>query len=53
MSTSTGKIIQVIGPVVDVEFSSKDESASDGSGVILPNIYDALELKVGETKLVV
>ena len=44
MNTSTGKIIQVIGPVVDVEFS--EENA-------LPNIYDALELKVGETKLVV
>jgi F-type H+-transporting ATPase subunit beta len=44
MNTSTGKIIQVIGPVVDVEFS--EENA-------LPNIYDALELKVGETKLIV
>lgn len=44
MNTSTGKIIQVIGPVVDVEF---------GDGSTLPNIYDALELKVGEAKLVV
>ena len=52
MST-TGKIIQVIGPVVDVEFSSKDESASGGSEVKLPNIYDALELTVGGVKLVV
>lgn len=43
MST-TGKIIQVIGPVVDVEFG--DESK-------LPNIYDALELTVSGVKLVV
>ena len=43
MST-TGKIIQVIGPVVDVEF---------GEGSTLPNIYDALELTVGGVKLVV
>lgn len=41
---NTGKIIQVIGPVVDVEFG--DEKA-------LPNIYDALELEVNGTKLVV
>ncbi len=44
MSTNTGKIIQVIGPVVDVEF---------GDGSTLPNIYDALELTVNDTKLVV
>ncbi len=43
MST-TGKIIQVIGPVVDVEF---------GEGATLPNIYDALELTVSSVKLVV
>ncbi|MFZ3031606.1 MAG: F0F1 ATP synthase subunit beta [Candidatus Moraniibacteriota bacterium] len=53
MNTSTGKIIQVIGPVVDVEFSVKDGSASGGGEIKLPNIYDALELKVGEAKLVV
>ncbi len=52
MSNSTGKIIQVIGPVVDVEFPSVDGSASGGQGV-LPNIYDALELTVNGTKLVV
>ncbi len=40
----TGKIIQVIGPVVDVEF------AQDGG---LPQIYDALELQVSGVKLVV
>ncbi|MBP7060555.1 MAG: F0F1 ATP synthase subunit beta [Candidatus Moranbacteria bacterium] len=44
MST-TGKIIQVIGPVVDVEFSAESSQ--------LPNIYDALELVVGGQKLVV
>lgn len=37
----TGKITQVIGPVVDVEFA-------DG----LPNIYDALETSNGTEKLV-
>jgi F-type H+-transporting ATPase subunit beta len=41
---STGKIIQVIGPVVDVEFTD---------GGKLPNIFDALEMKVGDDKLVV
>lgn len=34
---NTGKIIQVIGPVVDVEFSED-----------LPKIYDALEIKLEE-----
>jgi F-type H+-transporting ATPase subunit beta len=37
MSQSTGKIIQVIGPVVDVSF---EEDSSQ-----LPKIYDALEVK--------
>ena len=40
---STGKIIQVIGPVMDVEF---------GEGSTLPSIYDALELEVNGAKLV-
>ncbi len=35
MSTTTGKISQVIGPVVDVRFER---------GVALPSIYDALEV---------
>jgi F-type H+/Na+-transporting ATPase subunit beta len=35
MSSNTGKIVQVIGPVVDVEFS--------GPAARLPKIYDALE----------
>lgn len=39
----TGSIIQVIGPVVDVEF--KD-------GTKLPKIYDALEIALKEGKLV-
>jgi F-type H+-transporting ATPase subunit beta len=40
---STGKIIQVIGPVVDAEFAE---------GATLPKIYDALEIAMGETMLV-
>ena len=32
----SGKISQVIGPVVDVAFEN---------GVVLPNIYDALEVR--------
>ncbi|TXI34408.1 MAG: F0F1 ATP synthase subunit beta [Candidatus Moraniibacteriota bacterium] len=48
-----GKIIQVIGPVVDVEFSTEGGSASGGGVPVLPNIYDALELTVNDTKLVV
>lgn len=38
-----GKIIQIIGPVVDVEFAD---------GVKLPQIYDALEVTFGGGKLV-
>lgn len=41
--SNTGKIIQVIGPVVDVEFT--DEST-------LPKVYDALEIKNGDNKLI-
>ena len=36
MSKNIGKITQVIGPVVDVKFDSKDAQ--------LPNIYDSLEI---------
>jgi F-type H+-transporting ATPase subunit beta len=39
---NTGKIIQVLGPVVDVEFE-------DGN---LPNIKDALEVLNGEKKCI-
>ncbi len=35
--TTKGKIVQIIGPVVDVEFDPKDGS--------LPSIYDALEIQ--------
>lgn len=38
-----GKLIQVIGPVIDVEFE----------GGKLPAIYDALEIQNGDTRLVV
>lgn len=37
-----GKLLQVIGPVIDVEFASSK----------MPAIYDALEIQNGETKLV-
>ena len=37
MAKNIGKIVQIIGPVVDVEFS--------GEGVELPEIYEALEVK--------
>ncbi len=41
MSTNTGRIKQVIGPVVDVEFTEQ-----------LPGIFSALELENGKQKLV-
>jgi F-type H+-transporting ATPase subunit beta len=45
-----GKIIQIIGPVVDVEFPPKDGQGANGE---LPKIYDALEIKLSdESKLV-
>ena len=37
---STGKVIQVIGPVVDVEFPAGQ----------LPNIYNALKVTQAENK---
>ncbi len=40
MSTATGKVVQVIGPVVDAEFPPGQ----------LPNIYNALRIEVGEDK---
>jgi F-type H+-transporting ATPase subunit beta len=36
MSTISGKISQIVGPVIDVEFEA-------GKG--LPKIYDSLEIK--------
>ena len=41
-SKNTGKIVQIIGPVVDVEFSQGN----------LPDIYSALEIKTGKKQLV-
>lgn len=38
-----GKIIQVIGPVVDAEFAE---------GATLPKVYDALEITMGEVTLI-
>jgi F-type H+-transporting ATPase subunit beta len=36
MAQSTGKIVQVIGPVIDISFDTENNS--------LPNILDALEV---------
>ncbi|MDT8414612.1 MAG: F0F1 ATP synthase subunit beta [Flavobacteriaceae bacterium] len=45
MANLTGKVIQIIGPVVDVLFENKDNE--------LPKIYDSLEItKADGTKLV-
>jgi F-type H+-transporting ATPase subunit beta len=45
MSTLKGKIIQIIGPVIDVSF--------DIEGGELPNIFDALEVFNGQGKRIV
>ncbi|MFV0378123.1 MAG: F0F1 ATP synthase subunit beta [Mangrovibacterium sp.] len=46
MSQNSGKIVQVIGPVVDISFNNE--------GSELPRIYDALEIvRPGTTNLVV
>ena len=44
MSSVKGKVVQVIGPVVDVKFDK---------GVSLPNIYDALEVRKSDGARVV
>ena len=44
MASNTGKISQIIGPVVDVVFEGKENS--------LPNIYDSLEVQTSTGKLV-
>ncbi len=44
MSSVKGKVVQVIGPVVDVKFDK---------GVTLPNIYDALEVRKSDGTRVV
>ena len=43
MSQVTGKVAQIIGPVVDVEFASGSE---------LPKIYDSLEVNNNGNKLI-
>ena len=46
MAQSIGKILQVIGPVVDVSF--------DSEGSELPSIYDALEIpREGKESLII
>ena len=45
MAISTGKVSQIIGPVVDVEFSGKEN--------ILPKIYDSLEIKNSDGSILV
>jgi F-type H+-transporting ATPase subunit beta len=46
MAKNIGKIVQIIGPVIDVEYS--------GEGVKLPEIFEALEIERGDgRKLVV
>ena len=37
MSKNIGKIIQIIGPVIDVSFENSEHG--------LPNIYDSLEVE--------
>jgi len=39
---NVGKVVQVIGPVVDIKFSTEH----------LPNIYNSIEITVGDRKLV-
>jgi F-type H+-transporting ATPase subunit beta len=45
MSTKTGKVVQVIGPVVDVRFEQQNEK--------LPNILDSLEVQKEDGKKLV
>ena len=41
-TTKKGKVTQIIGPVVDIDF---------GEGVVLPPIYNAVHIKLGETTI--
>ena len=45
MSNNTGKISQIIGPVVDVTFERQ--------GQVMPEIYDALEIKRDDGSILV
>ncbi|MDP1706420.1 MAG: F0F1 ATP synthase subunit beta [bacterium] len=42
MNTNQGKIIQIIGPVVDIAFENKDQ---------MPPVYTALKVKNGDSEL--
>jgi F-type H+-transporting ATPase subunit beta len=44
MSKVTGKVLQIVGPVIDVEFDA---------GVELPKIYDSLEIKRNDDSVLV
>ena len=44
MSTITGKVSQIIGPVIDVEFNTENE---------LPKIYDSLEIKKADGSILI
>jgi F-type H+-transporting ATPase subunit beta len=44
MSTITGKVSQIIGPVIDVAFNTDSE---------LPKIYDSLEIKRADGSILV
>ena len=44
MSKVTGKVLQIVGPVIDVEFEA---------GVELPKIYDSLEIKRNNNSILV
>ena len=44
MSTVTGKVAQIVGPVIDVEFAAGSE---------LPKIYDSLEIKNSDGSILV
>lgn len=42
MANNVGKVVQVIGPVIDIKFDSDS----------LPNIYNAIEIKMDESTLI-
>lgn len=42
MPENVGKVVQVVGPVIDIKFDSEN----------LPSIYDAIEIKLGDKVLV-
>ena len=42
ITTKKGKVTQIIGPVVDIDF---------GEGVVLPPIYNAVHIKLGATTI--